>query len=95
MITTRSDVTVKAVRTSAMDYDVTQAARVSTLGAEAVDAQGSTKGLINFLMRDRHGSPFEHNSFSFYIEAPIFVARSSSATVPAGATTKSRDATKS
>ncbi|MFF3015854.1 FAD-dependent thymidylate synthase [Streptomyces sp. NPDC057939] len=75
MITIRSDVTVKAVRTSAMDYDVTQAARVSTLGAEAVDAQGSTRGLINFLMRDRHGSPFEHNSFSFYIEAPIFVAR--------------------
>jgi thymidylate synthase (FAD) len=26
-------------------------------------------------MRDRHGSPFEHNSFTFYIEAPIFVFR--------------------
>jgi thymidylate synthase (FAD) len=26
-------------------------------------------------MRDRHGSPFEHGSFTFVIEAPIFVAR--------------------
>jgi thymidylate synthase (FAD) len=26
-------------------------------------------------MRDRHGSPFEHNAFTFYIEAPIFVFR--------------------
>ncbi|WJN62831.1 ThyX-like thymidylate synthase [Streptomyces phage phiScoe2] len=33
------------------------------------------KGLINYLMRDRHGSPFEHGSFTFVIEAPIFVAR--------------------
>lgn len=33
------------------------------------------KGLINFLMRDRHGSPFEHNSMTFFVRAPIFVAR--------------------
>jgi thymidylate synthase (FAD) len=26
-------------------------------------------------MRDRHGSPFEHNAFTFYVEAPIFVFR--------------------
>src|SRR4029078_2324071 len=32
-------------------------------------------GLIRFLMRDRHGTPFEHNSFRFHIRAPIFVAR--------------------
>ncbi|MGW7434688.1 FAD-dependent thymidylate synthase [Streptomyces sp. NPDC054849] len=58
-----------------MDYDVVQAARVSTKGADAIDSEGATKGLINFLMRDRHGSPFEHNSMTFYVEAPIFVAR--------------------
>ncbi|MCS0601135.1 FAD-dependent thymidylate synthase [Streptomyces sp. LP11] len=58
-----------------MDYDVVQAARVSTLGADAAGSDGSTKGLINFLMRDRHGSPFEHNSMTFLIQAPIFVAR--------------------
>jgi thymidylate synthase (FAD) len=26
-------------------------------------------------MRDRHGSPFEHNSMTFYVSAPIFVFR--------------------
>ena len=32
-------------------------------------------GLIRFLMRDRHGTPFEHNSFRFHIRCPMFVAR--------------------
>jgi thymidylate synthase (FAD) len=35
----------------------------------------SDEGLIRFLMRDRHGTPFEHNSFRFHIRTPIFVAR--------------------
>jgi thymidylate synthase (FAD) len=26
-------------------------------------------------MRDRHGTPFEHNAFRFHIRAPIFVGR--------------------
>jgi thymidylate synthase (FAD) len=26
-------------------------------------------------MRERHGSPFEHNSMTFYVQAPIFVFR--------------------
>lgn len=33
------------------------------------------KGRINFLMRDKHGTPFEHNFFKFRITAPIFVIR--------------------
>jgi thymidylate synthase (FAD) len=33
------------------------------------------EGLIRFLMRERHGTPFEHNSFRFHVRAPIFVAR--------------------
>lgn len=32
-------------------------------------------GRINALMRDRHGSPFEHNALTFYVEAPIMVFR--------------------
>lgn len=32
-------------------------------------------GLINFLYRERHMSPFEHGSMTFYIDTPIFVAR--------------------
>ena len=78
----RSDVTVELVRSNASDADVLFAARVSTQGektlegaqADDVDASRS-KGLINYLMRDRHGSPFEHNSMTFYVQAPIFVFR--------------------
>jgi thymidylate synthase (FAD) len=35
----------------------------------------SDEALIRFLMRDRHGSPFEHNAFRFHVRCPIFVAR--------------------
>lgn len=34
-----------------------------------------TEGRIRFLMRKRHGTPFEHNALKFYVEAPIFVFR--------------------
>ncbi|WP_409063220.1 FAD-dependent thymidylate synthase [Antiquaquibacter oligotrophicus] len=78
----RSDVTVELVRSSAQDSDVVFAARVSTQGEQtleqAQDAEADvsrSKGLINYLMRDRHGSPFEHNSMTFYVQAPIFVFR--------------------
>jgi thymidylate synthase (FAD) len=33
------------------------------------------EGLINYLMEHKHGSPFEHGSATFRIEAPIFVFR--------------------
>jgi thymidylate synthase (FAD) len=78
----RSDVTVELVRASAADSDVLFAARVSTQGEQTLDAaasgaeaSGRDRGLINYLMRDRHGSPFEHNSMTFYVQAPIFVFR--------------------
>lgn len=79
----RSDVTVELVRGAASDRDVLFAARVSTQGeqtlADAQDAEAEAaprdRGLINYLMRDRHGSPFEHNSMTFYVQAPIFVFR--------------------
>jgi thymidylate synthase (FAD) len=75
----RSDVEVDLVRASAHDADVLFAARVSTRGEQSLDdidadpAKGA--GLINYLMRDRHGTPFEHNSMTFYVRAPIFVFR--------------------
>lgn len=77
MITYRSDMTVDLIKHVADDTDVTFAARVSTQGGETRFNEASEKdaGLINYLMRDRHGSPFEHTSMTFYIEAPIFVAR--------------------
>ncbi|MGC9666225.1 FAD-dependent thymidylate synthase [Planosporangium sp. 12N6] len=75
----RSDMVVDLVKHSAADSDVVFAARVSTRGARSqadIDADADQHaGLINFLMRDRHGSPFEHSVFTFYVEAPIFVWR--------------------
>ena len=81
----RSDVTVELIRASAADSDVLFAARVSTQGeqtlesaaaaADASEDEKKSKGLINYLMRDRHGSPFEHTSVTFYVQAPIFVFR--------------------
>jgi thymidylate synthase (FAD) len=72
-------VTVELVRGAAQDADVLFAARVSTQGEqslEQVDADPTrSKGLINYLVRSRHGSPFEHNSMTFYVQAPIFVFR--------------------
>lgn len=76
-ITYRSDMTVDLIKQVAKDADVVFAARVSTQGGESRfnEAPEKDAGLINYLMRDRHGSPFEHCSMTFYIEAPIFVAR--------------------
>ncbi|MEU9595173.1 FAD-dependent thymidylate synthase [Streptomyces sp. NPDC048193] len=75
----RGDITVELVKSSATDSDVLFAARVSTVGEQSLDELKKdperSKGLINYLMRDRHGSPFEHNSMTFFISAPIFVFR--------------------
>ena len=75
----RTDVTVELVRANAQDADVLFAARVSTKGEQSLEDVGAdaskSAGLINYLMRDRHGSPFEHNSMTFYVQAPIFVFR--------------------
>lgn len=38
-------------------------------------AQAESLGLINYLMKHRHGTPFEHSFFTFFVHAPIFVWR--------------------
>jgi thymidylate synthase (FAD) len=58
----------------ATDLSVVNAARVS-FARRKDEMDESDEGLIRFLMRDRHGTPFEHNSFRFHIRAPIFVTR--------------------
>lgn len=76
-ITFRSDVDVELVEWSASDLRVAKAAWVSTQGknAEDFDNEERVAGLLGFLVRDRHGSPFEHTSFTFAIRCPIFVVR--------------------
>lgn len=61
------------------DATVVAAARVSTTGADSMEDvtkdPEEAKGLIRFLMSNRHGTPFEHNAFTFFVQAPIAVFR--------------------
>ena len=56
------------------DLSVVNAARVS-FGARVDRMDDRNAGLVRFLMRERHGTPFEHNLFRFHIKAPLFVTR--------------------
>lgn len=69
----RSSIDVELIRYFADDEHVAQAARVST-GSD-LRPGGKIAPLINALMRERHGSPFEHGMFTFRVHAPIFVFR--------------------
>jgi thymidylate synthase (FAD) len=58
----------------ASDLAVVNGARVS-FNQESQALSERDAGLIRFLMRDGHGSPFEHGYFRFIVKAPIFVVR--------------------
>jgi thymidylate synthase (FAD) len=86
-----SDVEVKLIDKMGGDRSVVQAARVSVQGENELgldltlwdeddddtkkERRRKERGLINYLMRERHGSPFEHATLKFYVKAPIFVFR--------------------
>src|SRR5215218_9719468 len=56
------------------DLSVVNGARVS-FGRRKEAMDDADAGLVRFLLRDRHGTPFEHNAFRFHVRCPIFVAR--------------------
>ena len=58
----------------ALDLAVVNGARVS-FNQASDDFTEREAGLIRFLMREHHGSPFEHGYFRFVVKAPIFVVR--------------------
>ena len=58
----------------ASDLAVVNAARVS-FNQESEELSERDIGLIGFLTRNRHGSPFEHGYFRFLVKAPLFVVR--------------------
>jgi thymidylate synthase (FAD) len=72
-ITFTDVISVEVLSSNFSDEMVCLAARTSTAGADADPAR--TKGLINALMRDRHGTPFEHMNATFRVRAPLFVWR--------------------
>jgi thymidylate synthase (FAD) len=56
------------------DLSVVNSAKVSFAKYQS-EMDDSCSGLIQYLMKNRHGSPFEHNMFRFHVKCPIFVAR--------------------
>jgi thymidylate synthase (FAD) len=58
----------------ASDLAVVNGARVS-FNQASDEMTDRDEGLIRFLMRDQHGSPFEHGYFRFIVKAPLFVVR--------------------
>jgi thymidylate synthase (FAD) len=76
-ITWTDELTVAFRRASGDDIAICEAATVSTGSDEdvALFTEAKIAGLINYLMKMRHGSPFEHSSITFRISAPIFVWR--------------------
>ncbi|MDA3835262.1 MAG: FAD-dependent thymidylate synthase [Spirochaetales bacterium] len=55
------------------DQRIVQSARVSYAGGTKTYRRD--KGLIDYLLRNDHTSPFEQVNFTFHIKMPIFVAR--------------------
>lgn len=58
----------------ASDLQVVNSARVS-FGTRKEFVDDNDEKVLNFLMRERHGTPFEHNVFIFHVKCPLFVAR--------------------
>jgi len=76
---------IRPIHISGTELDIVNAARVSFGGESNWKVSCTSKrggilddkdvGLIRFLLREKHGTPFEHNFFNFHVKAPIFVVR--------------------
>ncbi len=77
LLSIRCDMDVELMQHMGDDAAIIAAAKVSTAGALSALAfdQVAGSGLIGFLMKNRHGTPFEHNSMTFLVSAPICVFR--------------------
>jgi thymidylate synthase (FAD) len=72
-----SDLKVTLVRTNANDEIPIQMAQAS-LGKDegwTLDPEIDPQRFLNALVKPRHGVPFEHDIWTFFVEVPIFVAR--------------------
>lgn len=75
-ITFDSKMYVDLVQSNASDEMIARSAWVSNVGEESrTKDTSSIQGLINFLWRNQHHSPFEHGQYTFFIKCPLFVAR--------------------
>lgn len=76
----KSTVDVRLIQSMGGDHMIVAAAKVSTNGEACLEfaQEGSGEanaGLINYLIKHRHGTPFEHSAMTFFVHAPIFVWR--------------------
>lgn len=69
----RRDVDVELIDHMGDEASIVRAARVSTLGSAAQATESA--GLLRYLWKNGHASPFEHVTMTFRVEAPIFVTR--------------------
>lgn len=74
-ITLKSHSDVALAQVLATDLMVVKAARTSSNNQDNDLPEEKVRGLINYLMKKRHGTPFEHNMFTFAIDTPIMVVR--------------------
>lgn len=70
----RSDVTVELMDFMGTEENIVRSARVSTKGADSRGSEAD-QGLIKYLYREGHGTPFESCIMQFYFEIPVFVDR--------------------
>lgn len=85
----KSDIPVSLVQSMGGDHMVIAAAKVATTNQGALAfingtakndkgepwSEKDTAGLIGYLIKHRHGTPFEHSAMTFFVHAPIFVWR--------------------
>lgn len=70
----RTDATVELIDSMGTEENIVRAARVSTLGAESKGAEANA-GLVKYLYKHGHGTPFESCVLQLYMEFPIFTSR--------------------
>lgn len=76
-VTMTPEMSVRLIRTNANDEFPIQMAQAS-LGADeewSIDPKIDPQRFLNALVAPRHGVPFEHDQWTFFVEVPIFVAR--------------------
>lgn len=75
-----SEIQIKLMQHIGGDHMVASAAKVSTDPDSALqwaldEYKDNIAGLIGYLIKHRHGSPFEHGQLTFFADVPIFVWR--------------------
>ncbi len=65
---------VQLIQSVGDDTGIVNSARVS-FGKKIDSIEDKDRKLIKYLLEHDHGTPFEHNSITFLVKAPIFIAR--------------------